>query len=137
MSITERMAVDETVQQEGRDAALAEFLQKVDNNGIMSVFDEWYQMAARIRGLHEMANGYHKECEELKVKLRNAAAYIDADKATNKYISVRMAECALDLARVGNETHKDKNEVILAVIANLLTMARHRTSDTPSDDIPF
>lgn len=48
-----------------------------------------------------------------------------------------MRDCALDLARAGNYAHKEKNEVILAVVARLLAFGDEPEKPRDMDDIPF
>jgi len=48
-----------------------------------------------------------------------------------------MAAWALKLSEVGSYDHKGKNEVILAVVRELLSVARPRLEQSERDDIPF
>jgi len=137
MIITEKMAVDETIQQEGRDAALIEFLRVVDNGGIMTLFDQWYDMSGRIQQLNELCDVLEQTLDEERAIVSGLRATLTADKATNEYVAQRTHEVVFELARASMFAHKEKNEVILQAIATLMRLSRGRVSVSDMDDIPF
>jgi len=79
---------------------------------------------------------------EAKVRLgdRVIASYkltvADRDKMLES-LAVMMCDIATDLARAGGQTHKDKDEILLAAIYRLLTYSNNRVRDRHIDDLPF
>jgi len=65
-----------------------------------------------------------------KVVLDNRQGIIDR-------LIVDMRDLARDLARVAGETHREKNEAILAVIYRLLSAEMGRRLTQGMDDVPF
>jgi len=77
------------------------------------------------------------ENEMLKGGITHSMKVADNSAEKASMFNGIMRDCALDLARAGNYAHKEKNEVILAVVARLLAFGDEPKKPRDMDDIPF
>jgi len=100
---------------------------------VPTTLEERLEIAAMV------TRGLEQKLEAQRVVTGEITERWNEQKAIQRDLREFMARIALKLARIGGEDHRTKNEVILSVVADLLSVSSNPVANPPQHygDIPF